>query len=138
MSEGELADKEIIEKAAIIEDMVNHPGWKLLGEMIEGVLQREVQALTGQKLDDMYYRKIGFLQMYKFCKEIPDVIKDKSVRKFLLHQGRALGARTFQNPAKHFFEGIMKGNAILKSQLGKSQTELIEGKKREFHESSLQ
>ena len=130
--------KKQLEEAAQIEELVNHPGWKILGQIIESFLQREIQALTGQPLDNHYYKKIGFLQMYKFCKEIPGVVKDPEIRDYLLHQGRAIGARTFQNPAKFFFEGIMKNSKIIQDYLRGNQTQLVAEKQREFHESNLQ
>jgi hypothetical protein len=45
--------------------------------------------LSGQKLDNDYYKKIGFLQYTAFIKAIPTLIKDAKVREYLLHQGFA-------------------------------------------------
>lgn len=106
---SEQIEQEQIEKATAIQDMVeNHPGWKALVDVIENVIEREKEALAGQAIDNSYYKKIGFTQMYLYCKEIPNFIKDKVIRRYLMTQGRMLGAKTFLNSPKLFFDGLMK------------------------------
>lgn len=81
--------EKVIEKSERIEALTRSEGWKDYIELLDVLLNQEITALAGQKLDGDYYKKIGFLQYTAFIKAIPTIIKDKSVREYLLHQGFA-------------------------------------------------
>lgn len=134
----EQLEAEMIEKAIAVEDMVNnHPGWKHLVEIVESICNREREALSGQPLDNSYYKRIGFIQMYKYCSEIPGVLKDKAVRNYLLSQGKFLGAKTFLNAPKMFIEGIMKGHEQRKAFRDEGNLKLQAEEKSKFNHSQL-
>jgi len=92
-------------KAAAIEEMVKSEGWKILIEFINRLYEQEVRALSGQVLEHKYYKKIGFAQVLKYLQSIEGVVKDKKVREYLEHQGRALALDTFRRMPQYFFEG---------------------------------
>jgi len=138
MKTQEQHDQEVIMKAVAIQEMVqNSPGWKYLVEAVVGVLEREKEGLANQKLDDSYYKKIGFLQFMNYCKEIPNVIKDKKIRNYLLTQGRVLGAKSFLNAPKFFVEGIMKNNEIVRKFYEENNAGSENKRKAEFHQEHL-
>lgn len=137
MSEQEEVQKKIVEKALAIKEMTSHPGWAYLMDACQGLINQEMRALTNQTLDNSYYKKIGFIQMYKYCKEIPSVIKDKEIRDYLLHQGRCLGADTFGRSPLKFIEGLQNGNKIIRDFFDKSQMELKQKEKQKYHEDNL-
>lgn len=85
---------EFVEK---LEALTKKEGWKEFQWIIQQLLDQESMALVGQELDQQYYRKIGFLQMMRYVKELPTVVKDKRVREYLLHQGRAKALQTAQS-----------------------------------------
>lgn len=105
--------REALVKAEALEDLVKHPGWKILEETAKGLIGDEIGNLAGQKLDPSYYKKIGFLQALNFIKSIDSVIKDKEVRNYLLSQGRILGYQTFLKIPQYFFEGRAQSLSIL-------------------------
>ncbi len=90
------ANQRTIEKAERLEALAKKDGWKDFVEVVDQLIQAETIALAGQKLDESYYKKIGFLQYLLAIKEIPSIIKDKETREYLLHQGRLLGAQTIK------------------------------------------
>jgi hypothetical protein len=92
--------EKIIEKAERIERLTQYPEWKDFAEVLDELFTKEMQALMGIKLDNDYYRRIGFNQAVKYIQELPSVVKDKSMRELLLHQGKASGfnmVRTIKN-----------------------------------------
>jgi hypothetical protein len=80
--------QKIVEIAEKLEALTKKDGWKEYQQLIDDLITQEFAGLSGQKLDHQYYQKIGFLQMMQFIREIPNVVKDKKVREYLLHQGR--------------------------------------------------
>lgn len=94
-----------IEKAQHIEELVKHPGWADLMELINTLMEQERNALAGQKLDNSYYKKIGFLQMTKYFQALPTLIADEGVREYLLHQGRLMALELLQKLPQYSFDG---------------------------------
>lgn len=105
--------RESLRKAEIVEDLVKHPGWQIVQEVVSKLMTSEISHLSGQKLDSSYYKKIGFLQSLNYLKAIDSVIKDKEVREFLLSQGRLLGYETFLKIPQYFFEGRSQMSNVL-------------------------
>lgn len=127
-----------IEKAQSIEDMIkNHPGWKHFMELLTTLLAQEDKALRGQKLDNVYYKKIGFLQVMKYYQELPKLLKDKKAIEYLLHQGRALGHNTVSNLPQYFFEGRQQGRQVMQSFLDEKGQQQADNKKTEYLEKQL-
>jgi hypothetical protein len=83
------AAQKTIEIAEKLEALTKKEGWKEYVRLLDQLLQQEMQALAGIKLDHSYYKKIGFLQMMFYVRELPTLVKDKKIREYLLHQGRA-------------------------------------------------
>lgn len=133
--EQERLAHESIARAEAMEELVKTQGWKYLMEVVQSLMAKEVGALGGQPIEASYYRRIGFVQMLKFICEIPDLLKDKKVREFLLHQGRVKGCEMFAQLPQLFFDGRAVGRQVLNT--------LLEGKPltqddiRDFHEKTL-
>lgn len=88
-SEAELQGaQKVVEIAEKLESLTRKDGWKEYQHLIDQLLEQEIQALVGVELNNDYYKRIGFLQMLNYIKEIPTVVKDKKIREYLLHQGR--------------------------------------------------
>src|SRR3990172_9007714 len=111
--------QEAIHKATVIQELVQSAGWKYIMEIVNTLLDRESRALATQKMDETYYKKIGFLQEIVYFKALPTLIKDEKVPNFLIHQGRLLGLQTTQNLPQYFFEGRQQANTLIQSMTGK-------------------
>lgn len=108
-------------KAAAIEEMVKSEGWKIIIEFVNRLYEQEIRALAGQSLDNKYYKKIGFAQVFKYLVTITGVVKDKSVREYLEHQGRAIALDTFRKMPQYFFEGRMQSREQMSKIYGDDQ-----------------
>lgn len=128
--------QEAIVKAEKVERLVRHEGWPILMETVKGLIAREVQALANkQPLDHSYYRRLGFLQVMKWFEEMPNLIKDKKIREFLMHQGRASGFQRFIEMPQFFFEGRSIGKQVLDRLLGGKP--LTQEEIKTFHEKEF-
>lgn len=127
--------REAAHKAEVIQSLVNHEGWKLLTDLIDKVIAKEVEGLAGQDLDPKYYKKIGFLQSIVYFQALPNIIKDKKIREYLLMQGRLIGFRWAQKSPKHFFEAGKTAQKFIAEQNQKSKDASLQLKeKRKFLE----
>lgn len=98
------AAHKAVEVAEKIEALMKMQGWKEYIGVIDRLLTQEMKALRGQKMDHLYYKRIGFLQMMYFIKAIPDLVKEKKVREYLLHQGRAKALETVKDEIPGLFK----------------------------------
>jgi hypothetical protein len=126
--EIEMDASEAVRKAAAVEETVNTEGWKCIMEMIMGVLEKEVLALTGQALDYTYYRKVGMIQALKYITELDSLVKNTEVREYLLHQGRALGLEVLKKSPQFFFDGRQQGRAMIEKINGDNNLDLTKKK----------
>jgi len=130
-------DQQVLEIAMAIDEMAQSRGWQELCKIWQSLLDQEMLQLSGQKTDGSYYKKIGFLQMYKFCKDIPNIIKDKKIRDYLLSQGRVRALTAAVRTPMFFFEGIMKGQQNIKDWLDQTKQKDAAKDRREFHQENL-
>ncbi len=96
-SDIRLSAEKLMDKVDKINKLTQMEGWKVLIEFLDQLMAQEMSALRGQKLDDLYYKRIGFLQYLLAIREIPGVLKDKSVQQYLLHQGRSKAIEVVKN-----------------------------------------
>jgi hypothetical protein len=127
-SEDEIKSaQKVIEIAERLEALTKKEGWQDYVQLIDQVLQQEMQSLAGQALDNSYYKKIGFLQMLGYIKELPTLVKDKKVREYLLHQGRAKACDVAMGlPAlyrKHKMIALQKLQQMLSGQVSEASKE---------------
>lgn len=96
-SDVRMSAEKLMDKVDKINKLTQFEGWKVLIEFLDQLMAQEMSALRGQKLDDLYYKRIGFLQYLLAIREIPGVLKDKKVQQYLLHQGRSKAIEVFKN-----------------------------------------
>lgn len=116
--------EKAIEIAEKLEALQKSEGWKLYIELLDTLILNEEKALRGQVLTKKYYKRIGMIQMLRYIREIPGIVKDKKIVEYLLHQGRAQAVEGVKSGVFNHYRK-MKQIAIQKlKQLAGSQTDV--------------
>jgi len=107
--------QQVVEIAEKLEALQKTEAWKMYMKVLDNLLAAEEKALRGQVLTKKYYKRIGFIQMMKYIKEIPGIVKDKKVAEYLLHQGRA---KAVECVGSSIFEAYKKRKQLAVQKLG--------------------
>lgn len=86
-----MTEQQLKEETRKLEAFFEHEGFEVFAKLMGGLIEREQMVLRTQKLDNEYYKRIGFLRAIKYVSELKNVVKDKKIRQHLLSQGNALG-----------------------------------------------